>query len=465
MLYSQNIIHMAIIPNIIESLPSGIPILHVPANSILSQDNNILIELQNSGHDIIKVHYEKGPLTLSKMLVINNPDKVKEVFAKTKQNGEYILGPTGLFKMASYTILGRKNVLVLSNQEHITHRQLIEIGINGEMIKKVYTQIMIEEANKTVEAIKSSEGVIDMSALLTKLTLVIVTKALLGNISEQQIETSVQAFNGIEEAMQKQFNSQIDLGVFGNMKKINKIIKELISDARKKPEAENNNLLYHLIHAKDESGKHMLSKGAIRDEAMILFFAGHETTAKLLYWIFYSLFSEQGQEAYTDLMMEIDKIDTELNLNPSLQLYDLLMRSTVFRGVVNEGLRMYPPGDIFKSVIRDFEIDGQLITKGYDVAFSPYAIHHNEKYFPDPEKFDHKRWVDARANYQTFFPFSFGNHDCVGSGLAQVEARVILYILLKNINFKLENIAPINPVRKVVLQPDAPLIFGTTTRR
>ena len=99
--------------------------------------------------------------------------------------------------------------------------------------------------------------------------------------------------------------------------------------------------------------------------------------------------------------------------------------------VVTESLRLYPPSGLGtdRLVLQEFELRGFRIPVGSIVLISQYVVQRDERWFPDPDRFDPDRWTpEARASRPRFsyFPFSGGSRACVGSGFALMEIALVV---------------------------------------
>ena len=111
---------------------------------------------------------------------------------------------------------------------------------------------------------------------------------------------------------------------------------------------------------------------------------------------------------------------------------------------MKETLRLHPSVSGFSRVIdKDDELGGHFIPAGTLINLLPYALHHNPKYWDDPEKFDPERFSaqkdDDDAGYHRFayFPFSLGPRHCIGQTFAEFEGKVLIARFMKSFKFKL----------------------------
>ena len=169
--------------------------------------------------------------------------------------------------------------------------------------------------------------------------------------------------------------------------------------------------------AQEEDGSGGMTDTQVRDEALTLFLAGHETTAVGLTWTLYLL--SQHPEIEATLVLEIDQV-----LNGRLPTVDDLPALKYVEQVFAEGMRLYPPvWAIGRMVAEPYSMPSPHnweLEPGSIVIMSPYVTQHDARYFPEPERFDPSRWLpehaDQRAKF-TFFPFGGGTRVCIGERL------------------------------------------------
>ena len=198
-----------------------------------------------------------------------------------------------------------------------------------------------------------------------------------------------------------------------------------------------------LIDSRYEDTGLSMSDQQILDEALIIFVAGHETTANSLAWTLYLL---RHQQKHIALIGEEAK---EVQKRP-LSIKSL-MEADYWQKVIQESLRLYPPAWILdRTALNDEEINGVEIKKGDLLGLYTYGAHRSSKYWNDVNDFDPERFeksrVKQRHNY-AFFPFGGGPRLCIGQHFAIMEMQLALYSLLTK--FKFDALTEDHPV----LQP------------
>ncbi len=186
-------------------------------------------------------------------------------------------------------------------------------------------------------------------------------------------------------------------------------------------------LLSMLLEARDDDhdGGQMTDE-QVRDEAMTLFLAGHETTANALIWTWYLLAQNPAEERR--LHKEIDQA-----LAGRLPTIDDLPNLPYTRMVLSEVMRLYPPAYVVgRQPIEDYEVRDWVIPAGSTVFASQYVMHRDPRYYYDAERFDPLRWTPdevAKRPKFSYFPFSAGPRNCIGESFAWTEGILALATL------------------------------------
>jgi cytochrome P450 len=226
-------------------------------------------------------------------------------------------------------------------------------------------------------------------------------------------------------------------------------------ERRRDTAATGKDLLSLLMQAKDDETNVQMTEKQLRDEVLTLLIAGHETTANVLAWTFYLL--AQRPDAEQRMHEEAKAV---LGGRTSFGAADL-DRLVYARRVMQEGLRLYPPGwFVGRQAQADVKIGGYTVPKGAVVLVSQYVTHRDARFFEEPERFKPERWesdLEARLPRGAYFPFSAGDRHCIGEGFAWQEALLILATLAERWRFELVPGQQIRPRPSVTLRPDRPI--------
>ncbi len=139
---------------------------------------------------------------------------------------------------------------------------------------------------------------------------------------------------------------------------IDTLLYGIIAERRENPDP--NYLLTLLMESRDEETGEFMDEKQLRDEALITFFAGHETTAQLLTWTWYML--ARNPEVEEKLHVELERV-----LGGRTPTFEDIPDLVYTRQVIDETLRLYSPVAITaRDVVAEDEIDGFSIPARLD---------------------------------------------------------------------------------------------------
>jgi cytochrome P450 len=219
------------------------------------------------------------------------------------------------------------------------------------------------------------------------------------------------------------------------MNYIDSTIRRFIAERRKTAE-DRGDLLSMLLHAVDsEDSKTRMTDEQARDEAMVLFLAGHDTTAAGLTWFWYIMakYPEIQQRAYD----EIERV-----LQRHSPGFADVAKLPYLSAVIKETLRLYPPaiGIFAREAKKQIELGGYEIPRGSIVYAFSYVTHRDQRWFPEPERFDPERFLGEKERVLSpfaYFPFGAGPRACIGAQFALTELTLVAACLLRRFEFSL----------------------------
>lgn len=209
---------------------------------------------------------------------------------------------------------------------------------------------------------------------------------------------------------------------------IDQIVFDLIA-ARKQSAKPPDDMLTRLIRAHETTGDAKLTDRELRDAAVTLLLAGHETTANALAW---AIFEMAAQPA--------------------------LARTTAPAHIFAEAVRLYPSIWIVeRRAVQDDVIGGFRIPKGTSVLISPFLIHRHRRFWDAPDQFDPNRHAGETARPRhAYIPFGLGRHRCIGLHMAQAVAKEVLTQIYAQFDIHQADHRPqLDP--KITLRPKGPL--------
>jgi cytochrome P450 len=228
---------------------------------------------------------------------------------------------------------------------------------------------------------------------------------------------------------------------------VHRLVDDIIEQRRTTTSEDRGDVVSALLAASAIPGE--LTAAEVHDHVMTLLMAGHETTASALTWTFCLL----GRHPLVQdrLRAEVGSLDgrpPEAGDLPSL---------TYTRAVIAEAIRLYPPAWVIgRTLTVDLELAGWRLPAGSIAAISPLLLHHDARWFPDPEAFDPDRWLDDRRHAvprHAYLPFGTGPRSCIGEQFAWAEAITVLAMLAQSWTFGAEPGFEATPSYRVTLRP------------
>ena len=221
--------------------------------------------------------------------------------------------------------------------------------------------------------------------------------------------------------------------MLSSRKALDKIVHREIRHRRAHPDSERYDLLSLLLSSEDEYGA-QLSDNEVRDQAMTLMFAGHDTTTSTVSFMMFEL--ARNQPALERLLAEQDDVLAGEMPSATHLARELPQLEMTF----DETLRLYPPAWIGpRRAVRDFSFGGYQVPENAFVNYCSWASHRLPEYFPDPEAFVPERFTRERKAALprgAYVPFGGGPRICIGKRFGQTEVKLLSTRILQR--FRLE---------------------------
>lgn len=383
--------------------------------------------------------------------LINNPDYIEKVLIYDHRNFK-----KGKRLQTAKTLLG-EGLVTSEGDFHNRQRRLIQPIFHPRQIM-AYAKIMTDYAIRLRDRWKN-EDTLDISQEMMQLTLGIICKSVLNYDVEseaKQVGKALTTTRNYSKRLQSPIGHVLDKipilpaprGAREAKKELDSLVYGLISDRRHQQESDNkgyDDLLSRLLQAQDSklagpgspdsaqsSSNGKMSDKQVRDEVMTIFIAGHETTANALTWTFYLL--SQHPDVEKKLHDEIDSILGAIYRNGhvanKIPTADDIPKLQYTEKVLRESMRLYPPvWTIGRYVENDYNVGEYTIPAGSSILMSQYVMHHDPRYYEEPEQFNPDRWT---AEFKTqlprfsYFPFGGGIRGCVGEPFAWMEGILII---------------------------------------
>ena len=407
---------------------------------------NFLTNAAREYGDVVRLEF--GP---QDVFLINNPDYIRDVLVTNNRNFAKSRG----LQMAK-RFLG-EGLLTSEGDFHRRQRRLAQPAFHKQRIG-AYAAVMADCGARTRDRWREGET-IDVAQEMMALTLAIVGKTLFGADVEAEAKEIGQALTAIMQLFTRitmpfpQLLNKLPLPsnfrFVKASKRLDATIYRIIEEHRAAG-VDRGDLLSMLLLAQDEEGGGGMTDLQLRDEAMTIFLAGHETTANAMTWTWYLLSLHPEVEA--KLHAEIDRV-----LEGRLPTADDIGRLGYTEMVLAESMRMYPPAwSMGRQVLSDYEVGGYVVPAGSIILMSPWVMHHDPRFYAEPFRFDPDRWTpearEARPKF-SYFPFGGGPRVCIGEGFAWMEGVVLLATIAQKWRLRLIPGHRVEPRPLITLRP------------
>ncbi len=371
---------------------------------------------------------------------VNHPDYVRDVLVTQDRNF------TKWFAVDRIKEVLGDGLFVSEGEYHHRQRRLAQPAFHRERIAS-YGEQMVGLAIKLRERWQNGL-VVDVCAEMNWLAMMIVASTLFGADVESDTEEIRDSLSEILDQFERSLLPVADRQDFEDaMTRLDNVVYRIIRQ-RRENNVDRGDLLSMLLMAQDVETGEQMNDLQLRDEAMTIFLAGHETSANAMAWSWYLLSKHREIEArfHEEIDGALGKRTATLRDTAELQL-----TSRIFA----ESLRLYPPvWAMGRQAIRECRIGDRTVTAGSVVVLSPYVTQRDPRWFSAPDTFDPDRWTnESRAERPRFsyFPFSAGSRACLGEAFAGMEGTLCLATLGQK--WKLRVV----PEHRIELQPQLTL--------
>jgi cytochrome P450 len=354
------------------------------------------------------------------------------------------------------------------------HRMMLNPVLAKRHLASLF-ELMVDPVEAFVERLDdgSDRIAVDMTQAMTELTLDVVGSALFGHgmadLARRIGPTVTAGLRAAERASRliillnppallvrgcAQFVHHVPMlpSVLGRlqtiMQTVDEMVWEVVRDRQANP-VQTDDLLNLLLSVRDEAGN-PLPLRRVRDEACTFLLAGHETTANAMSWMWYLL--ALNTQARDRMLAEVDEV-----LGDRRPTMDDVRKLTWTSACVQEAMRMYSPAWVLpRKCVQDDVIDGHRIPKGSTVLIPTDSLHHDPRFWDQPEVFDPTRFLpeNARSHHRcSYLPFGGGRRICIGSSFALIEATLITTMMSRRFVYDLVPGHPVEPEATLTLRP------------
>ncbi len=364
--------------------------------------------------------------------IVNHPDWIEHVLVKNHRNYS-----KQTVQFTTFSEVTGNGLLNSDGDFWRRQRRIVQPAFHRKTLTDLAT-IMTDAADRTAARWRTQPGaIVDIEHEMLLLSLPVICESLFGaDIRARAAELVEAVTHALDRVM---FRAQLPIAgaerlplavnrrFEQSMKVLEKWIAEMI-DGRRAESVARTDLLGILLSATDEDGR-PLPDVVIRDEVMTLIVAGYETVASGLTWIWYLL----DQHPYSAQWLREELSDVLHGRTPTLADLPHLPR---LKMIVDESFRLYPPSWLVsRQAVAADRIAGHAIEPGALVIISPWVMHRNAAFWPDPEQFDPLRFDLAKTDKPktrprySYIPFGGGPRLCIGNHFALLETQLVLATL------------------------------------
>ena len=407
------------------------------------------------------------------VFIANSPETIRYVFVENKDNYER---KSPQMRRALEPLLG--DGLFISDGETWSSRRKIQTPLFDSTHIKMFTGTMIstiaEMADDWQTMIEESDASeLDIHPEMGKLTAEIIARTLFGEkLGSENSSAVVEAFAEYQSVV-KQTNLSNFLGLpdwlpnlngkMGKGRRAAKTIHDAVDNIIAKAEkgGHEGTLVAEFLKAnQSESGVDLMTKQQIRNELIVLFMAGHETTANVLAWAWYLI--SQTPEVEAKLHAELDEVLA--GRSPEMSDVENLKYT---RAILDETMRLYPPVPILsREAMAEDTIRDRKVPAGSIMLIVPWLIHRHKKYWDKPDHFIPERFMPEAPKPIKFsyIPFSAGPRVCLGKNFGIVESVLTIAMLAQRFRLSMPMGTKVEHECRLTLRPKGRLPMKVNVR-
>lgn len=333
-----------------------------------------------------------------------------------------------------------QSVLVTEGAQWQRQRRMLQPGFTPKRVAG-YAALMASATSDALNtlALSQSEQNVDMDALMTTMTLDVILRALFGvhQVTDARpLSEAIQTLShsGISELF-KPFSWPLWMPLPSVRKvrhakqTLDRVIQQHIQARPSANQHDGEDLLTMLRQARDpEHPDQGLGAQELHDQTMVMFQAGHETTATAMTW--WSGLIARHPDVAKRIQTEVDTVLQGENPTPAtLQQLPWLQAS------LKEAMRLYPPAAVLmtRRAIKDVTVGPWTLPKGHLIAFTPYVIQRDARWFTSPDEFKPERFLPDAPDIPrgAWLPFGTGPRVCIGQHFAMLEMGLIAAMLMQ----------------------------------
>lgn len=352
--------------------------------------------------------------------------------------------------LSTMELIGRKSFVAIPYEEHKRLRRLTSAPINGHEVLSFYIGY-IEDMVKIALSKWCIMGEIEFLTHLRKLTFRIIMYIFLSSESEHVMEALEREYTLLNYGVR---SMAINLPGFAYHKAL-KARKRLVAvfqsiiDERRAQRRDGvatkakKDMMDALLEVEDDNGRKLTDEEII-DLLVMYLNAGHESSGHTMMWA--TVLLQQHPDFFQKAKLEQEEVLKNRPAGQKGLTLKEIRQMKYLSQVVDETLRWVSFSFVvFREAIKDVNISGYTIPKGWKVLVWFRAVHLDPQVWPEPMKFNPSRWDDLTPKAGTFLPFGAGSRLCPGNDLAKLEIMIFLHHFL--LSYRLDRVNPDCPVQ------------------
>jgi cytochrome P450 len=393
-----------------------------------------------------------------KQLIVSDPAGIKRVLLDNVAN----YPKTALDVRILSTAFG-DGLLTSEGDKWRAHRRVMSPSFDYRSIAS-YAPVITDAAQSRLEAwdAKGENAEIDIAREMVTLTLEVISRtifsadsdALRSHLDETIRKASAELSFGpqhIAPLIGPFLLNRKLARVRANFEALDTVMQNLIRGRSKHADAAPEDLLDRLTQATDLETGFRMTYEEVRDEVIIIFLAGHDTSALAATYVWYLLSLHPQEEA--KLHAELDAV-----LGGRAPTYGDLEQLSYTRMVIDEAMRLYPPAPILtgRAAHESDRICGRPIAKGTQIVILPWVLHRHRTLWEDPDRFDPERFSPERSTPRqrfAYLPFGGGPRICIGARLALTEVSLLVATMAQRYRLRLVPRQNIVHLHRITLRP------------
>ena len=381
-------------------------------------------------------------------VIFSNPQAIEKVFT----------ADPNLFEVGKQTtlparvLLGDNTLGLLDGVQHQQRRKLLMPPFHGERMKS-YGQTMVDVTKEVISQWQVGQT-IRIFDYTREISLRVILRTIFGIDEGEKFDRLKQLLVDWLNMLNSPLNSfyfffpflQKDLGAltpWGKFLKQQRLVQEIlqteIERRRNNTDTLGEDILSLMLSVRDEDDKPMRDD-EIRDELVTMLLGGYELIAGSLAWSLYWLhyLPEVGQ-----------KLKSELNFLDNNKDYNTVIKLPYLSAVISETLRIHPVLlFVNRQLKKPFELMGYTFEAGTSLFPCIYLTHQREDIYPEPKKFKPERFLERQFSPYEYIPFGGGNRRCLGYAFAMFGMKLVLAVILSQVELDLLDNHPLKPSRR-----------------